>query len=55
METEGTDFFTARDPKTGEYVPLKEYTPQITAFMTFMWITEYTTHHGIAWGTGIWN
>ena len=53
-EVEGTGFGTARDPKTGEYKPLSEFTPQITLFMSIVWIAEYCTHHGIPWGTGLW-
>uniref|UniRef100_A0A7S4JBB5 Uncharacterized protein n=1 Tax=Prymnesium polylepis TaxID=72548 RepID=A0A7S4JBB5_9EUKA len=53
-EVEGTGFGTARDPKTGEYKPLTEFTPQITLFMSVVWIAEYCTHHGIPWGTGLW-
>jgi len=53
-DVEGTGFFDARDPKTGEYVKMTEYTPQITLFMAVCWVLEYCNYHGIPWGTGIW-
>ena len=47
-------FDMVNDPNTQEQVKLTTFTPQITLFMTTMWIVEYCTHHGIPLGTGIW-
>ena len=35
----------------GQERKLSEFTPQITLVMSAIWIAEYATHHGVAWGS----